>query len=260
MVHPAKILIYVVSYNAVEHIQSTLSRIPIEWLKQYAFEIMIGDDHSTDQTVQKCLAYQKQNQDINITVHSNEENLGYGGNQKVGYHYALKNNFDLVVLLHGDGQYAPEYLDKMILPILNEDCDVVLGSRMKKKLDAIKGGMPIYKWIGNQLLTFVQNKMLNTHLYEFHTGYRAFSVNALSQIPFEINSNYFDFDTEIIIQLTDRKMRFEEIEIPTFYGNEISYVNGFKYAWLIIKATFISRLCAKGWHVDPRFPKLEPKV
>ena len=113
--------------------------------------------------------------------------------------------------------------------------------------------MPLYKWLGNQVLTTIQNTILGTRLAEFHTGYRAFRVAALQAIPFRENSDYFDFDTEIIIQLLDTGARFREISIPTFYGDEISYVNGFKYAWLILWATLKSRLVKRGWLADLRF-------
>ena len=110
-----------------------------------------------------------------------------------------------------------------------------------------------YKWLGNQTLTFLQNRLLGTNLSEFHTGYRVYKVVALGRIPFSDNSNYFDFDTEIIIQLFDTGSRIKEISIPTFYGDEISYVNGLKYAWLIIKTTVKSRLVKKKWVKDNRF-------
>ena len=143
---------------------------------------------------------------------------GLWGNQKLGYHYAIKHGFDVVVLLHGDGQYAPERLPEMLQPILDNQADVVFGSRMLNKADALRGGMPVYKWVGNQILTFLQNRMLKTKFAEFHTGYRAYSVPALASIPFQFNSNYFDFDTDIIIQMVDTEKRIVEIPIPTYYG------------------------------------------
>ncbi len=248
-----RILIFVVTYNADRHIVDTLDRIDRKWLQSITYEILIIDDASHDDTYDQCAAYISRHPDLVITLEQNRENLGYGGNQKLGYTYALEHHFDLVVLLHGDGQYAPEYLDQMVNPIIIDQADVVLGSRMLDKSAALKGNMPMYKWIGNQVLTSIQNLLLGTRLAEFHTGYRAFSVSALRKIPYGKNSDYFDFDTEIIIQLWDTKSRFTEVSIPTFYGDEISYVNGFKYAALILWTTLKSRWVKHGWLKDPRF-------
>lgn len=248
-----RILIFVVAYNAEQHIVETLDRIPREWLSDINYEILIINDASTDLTDQVLSAYLKEHSDLKANSLINLLNLGYGGNQKKGYHYAKKHNFDAVVLLHGDGQYAPEFLPQMVIPIVENKADVVLGSRMVNKFAALKGRMPLYKWIGNQVLTSIQNTLLNTQLSEFHTGYRAFRIESLQALPLSHNSDYFDFDTEIIIQLVDTKARIEEISIPTFYGDEISYVNGFKYAWLIILSTVKSRWVKSGWLKDARF-------
>ena len=113
--------------------------------------------------------------------------------------------------------------------------------------------MPFYKWVGNQVLTAFQNLVLGSSLAEFHTGYRSFKVSSLEVIPISHNSDYFDFDTEIIIQLLDTNCRILEISIPTFYGDEISYVNGFKYGALIMWATLKSRMVKKAWLRDERF-------
>lgn len=247
------ILIFVVTYNAETHIAATLNRIDRDWLAQQEYCILIIDDASTDDTVNRCVSYKSAHPELNMLLLCNDENLGYGGNQKRGYKYAFDNGYDLVVLLHGDGQYAPEYLEQMTAPIFNGNADCVLGSRMLDKSAALKGNMPVYKWIGNQVLTSVQNLLLGSELAEFHTGYRAFRVTALQKIPLHFNSDYFDFDTEIIIQLWDVGTRIKEISIPTFYGDEISYVNGFKYAWLIVWATLKSRLVRRGWFSDQRF-------
>lgn len=253
--HMKKVLIFVVCYHADKFINGLLKRIPAEiWdTAKYDTEILIIDDHSTDNTFYTAHEYIMQAGLRRFTLLSNPVNQGYGGNQKIGYHYAIQYGFDVVLLLHGDGQYPPEYIVPMISPILNGEADVVLGSRMLKKTDALKGGMPFYKWIGNQILTGLQNTMLGTHLSEFHSGYRAYSVAALAKVPFDLNSNYFDFDTEIIVQLLDTGQRFREIPIPTFYGDEISRVNGIKYAALILRTTLLSRIVRLGIFYDPRF-------
>jgi glycosyltransferase involved in cell wall biosynthesis len=250
-----KVLILIVSYHAEQFIQSVLNRIPAEiWQNdRFQTEVLIIDDQSPDQTFGRAVDYAQQTNKTNITILYNPKNQGYGGNQKIGYHYAVAKGFDAVVLLHGDGQYAPEHLPAMLAPLLDGTADVVLGSRMMNRADALRGKMPLYKWVGNQILTFCQNKILGSQLAEFHTGYRAFRVGALASIPFQRNSNYFDFDTEILIQLMDTGQRFREIPVPTFYGDEVSRVNGLKYAALIMRTSILSRIMKLGIFFDPRF-------
>ncbi|MEP7268158.1 MAG: glycosyltransferase [Saprospiraceae bacterium] len=241
-----RLLIFIVAYNAERHIQSVLNRIPKTDLEQYDYEILIIDDQSKDATFEKALDYQKANPGLNITVLYNPENQGYGGNQKLGYHYASIHNFDVVLLLHGDGQYAPEEFNRLVSPISNGNADAVFGSRMMNKKDALKGKMPYYKFLGNIVLTRMQNYILGTDLSEFHSGYRAYRVKSLSRLPIERNSNDFHFDTQIIIQLVMAKMKIHEVPIPTHYGDEICYVNGTKYAFNIMKASVHSRLQQMG--------------
>ena len=157
-------------------------------------------------------------------------NLGYGGNQKFGYRWAIEHDLDIVVLLHGDGQYAPECLADIVAPLVSGDAEMVMGSRMMERGHARDGGMPLYKYVGNRILTRVQNAVAGLALTEWHSGYRALSVAALATIPFEANSDGFDFDTEILLQLHANGMRIAEVPIPTYYGDEICYVNGLAYA------------------------------
>lgn len=250
-----KILIFIVCYNAEHTIEPVLDRIPKElWEnKDYCTEVLIIDDQSFDKTFYKAHNYSTLHHERHITVLYNPQNQGYGGNQKIGYCYAIRRQFDAVVLLHGDGQYAPEYLDRMIKPIVDNEADAVFGSRMINRVDALKGRMPLYKWIGNQILTSIQNRIIKSRLSEFHSGYRAYRVKTLSEIPFEYNSNYFDFDTDIIVQLVDTKKRIKEIPIPTFYGDEICRVNGIRYAFRIIKSCIQSRLNRLGLYYQPKF-------
>ncbi|MHC4619269.1 MAG: glycosyltransferase [Planctomycetota bacterium] len=250
-----KVLIFIVCYNAEKSIEAVLDRIPDDVWKSSAFgaEVLIIDDQSPDRTFYAAEDYSRRHPQRNLTVLYNPKNQGYGGNQKIGYCYAIKKGFDAVVLLHGDGQYAPEYLGRMIQPILDGNADVVFGSRMIRRLDALKGHMPLYKWIGNQILTFLQNRIMKSRLSEFHTGYRAYSVPALKSVPFEYNANYFDFDTDIIIQLIDTQKRIKEIPVPTFYGDEVSRVNGIKYAVRIIRSCILSKLNKMGLYYHPKF-------
>jgi glycosyltransferase involved in cell wall biosynthesis len=247
-----RLLIFVVAYNAETTIEKVLSRIPASLLCDEV-EVLIIDDSSKDDTFAKGLRYQRRNCEFKITVLRTPENQGYGGNQKLGYRYAIDNGFDIVALIHGDGQYAPEKLPELLRPLLRAEADAVLGSRMIDKRAARRGGMPFYKWIGNQILTAFQNRILGTRLSEFHSGYRLYSTKALTQIPFERNTNDFHFDTEIIIQLALKRLRIVELAIPTFYGDEICYVNGLKYAWNIFKSTIRARLCRLHLFYDQKF-------
>ena len=227
-----RLLLFIVAYNAEKTIKKVLSRIPETLNQNYYTEVLIIDDSSDDATVKKCLELQQEKKcPFKLTVLVNPENLGYGGNQKVGYQYAIENNFDMVALIHGDGQYAPERLPYLLKPLCREKIDAVFGSRMLNRFSAIKGGMPLYKYIGNKILTKYQNWILKSNLSEFHSGYRVYKVNALKNIPFHLNTNDFHFDTEIIIQMLFAGNTIKEISIPTYYGDEICYVNGIKYAY-----------------------------
>src|SRR5689334_7582786 len=145
-----RVLIFVVAYNAERTIQSVLQRIP-ESLSQYHTEILIIDDSSKDQTFQQArgMDYTR----FPLTVLFNPVNQGYGGNQKIGFHYAIEKGFDVVALVHGDGQYAPEMLPDLVEPLRRNEADVVFGSRMVQPFAALKGGMPLYKFVGNRILT-----------------------------------------------------------------------------------------------------------
>src|SRR3979490_153417 len=207
-----RLLIFIVAYNAETTIEKVLARIPAS-LHSENVEVLIIDDFSKDNTFSNGLRFQQRNSAFKITVLRTPENQGYGGNQKLGYRYAIDNGFDIVALVHGDGQYAPEKLPELLAPYTRNETDAVFGSRMIDKRAARRGGMPAYKWIGNQILTAFQNRMLGTKLSEFHSGYRLYSTTALAQIPFEKNTNDFHFDTEIIVQLVLKKMRIAELPI-----------------------------------------------
>jgi glycosyltransferase involved in cell wall biosynthesis/cyclopropane fatty-acyl-phospholipid synthase-like methyltransferase len=224
-----KIGILVVAYNAVDTLAAVLDRIPAGFRPKVA-EVVVSDDASQDSTYLVGLGY-SQTSDLPVTVIRQPRNLGYGGNQKAGYRYAIDHDLDIVVLLHGDGQYAPESLPEIVGPLERGEADAVFGSRMMVKGAARRGGMPLYKFVGNRILSRVENAALGSELSEFHSGYRAYSVDALRQIPFERNSDGFNFDTQIIIQLHDAHKRVVEVPIPTYYGEEISHVNGLRYAW-----------------------------
>ena len=233
-----KLLIFVVAYNAEKTIESVINRIPKKLSLIYDIEVLIIDDCSKDHTFKICKEIFKSKKSyFKLNILYNPKNQGYGGNQKIGYHYSIKKKFDFVVLLHGDGQYAPEELPKLMSGLEKNKYDVVMGSRMINKKNALKGGMPFYKLVGNIVLTKVQNFLLNTKLAEFHTGYRIYSIKSLKKIPFHLNTQDFHFDTEILIQLFLINAKIKEISIPTFYGDEICHVNGIKYAFDVVKTT-----------------------
>jgi 2-polyprenyl-3-methyl-5-hydroxy-6-metoxy-1,4-benzoquinol methylase len=224
-----RIGILIVAYNAATTLAQVLDRVPPAFRPRVT-RIFVCDDASEDSTYLVGLGYKQLTPDMPLTVIRHPDNLGYGGNQKAGYRLAIEHDLDIVVLLHGDGQYAPECLAEIVAPLERDECDAVLGSRMMVKGAARRGGMPLYKYVGNKLLSRFQNRVLGTSLSEFHSGYRAYRVSALQSIPFEGNSDGFNFDTQIIIQLHDAGKRILEVPIPTYYGDEICYVNGFRYA------------------------------
>ncbi|MCB1256221.1 MAG: methyltransferase domain-containing protein [Microthrixaceae bacterium] len=224
-----RIGVLVVAYNAATTLAQVLDRIPQDFRSSIDL-VIVGDDHSQDQTHLVAVGYKQLAEDLPIEVTRHERNLGYGGNQKWGYQRAIDENLDVIVLLHGDGQYAPEMLPQMVEPLINGDADAVFGSRMMTQGGARRGGMPLYKYVGNRILTTFENAVAGADLTEWHSGYRAYSVAALKKLPFQNNSDGFDFDTQIILQLIETGQRIAEIPIPTYYGDEISHVNGIKYA------------------------------
>ncbi len=224
-----RIAIFIVTYNAAGTLRRVLDRIPEEvWRK--VEEVFVFDDESQDDTYLVGVGYKALYGNAKLSVFRNEKNLGYGGNQIRGYKYAISQGYDIVALLHGDGQYAPEALPELLAPLEAGEADAVFGSRMMSKGGALKGGMPLYKYVGNKILTYVENGALGTSLSEFHSGYRLYSCHALKRIPFEQNTHDFHFDTQIIIQLHAAGLRIVERPIPTYYGTEICHVNGMRYA------------------------------
>lgn len=238
-----RLLIFIVAYNAEKTIRSVLTRVPADQLADFDTEVLIIDDASRDATFEKGVAAGDEGiLPFKVTTLFNPVNQGYGGNQKIGYQFAIREGFDIVALVHGDGQYAPEMLPTLARPIAAGEADAVFGSRMMTWFGALKGGMPMYKYVGNRILTFCQNWLLRARLSEFHSGYRLYSTAALKRLPFHLNSNDFHFDTEIIIELLFAGQRIREIPIPTFYGDEISHVNGMRYAKDVMLASLQARM------------------
>jgi len=228
-----KILIFVVAYNQEKIIKHLLERIPKEVINGVS-EILVADDASRDNTAKIALEYKKQHNLKKLKVVRHEINKGYGGNQKWAYDYAIKNNFDIAIMLHGDAQYPPEHIPNLLFPLKERKADFVFGSRMTGA--PRKGGMPLYKFLGNKFLTTTENIILKPKpwLSEYHSGFRLYSVKALKDIPFHKNSDDYHFDSEIIIQLMIAKKKITEKPIPTHYGDEKCNVNVIKYGFSIL--------------------------
>jgi glycosyltransferase involved in cell wall biosynthesis len=232
-----RIGLFIIAYNAVNHLNKTIARIPKEVYDEVE-EIFVVDDCSSDNSYYAALGYKAQHGIDKLTVHRNEKNQGYGGNQKVGYQYAIDRGLDIVALIHGDGQYAPEALPSLLEPLVTGEADMVFGSRMSKPFEALKGGMPLYKFAGNRILTTIQNRLSGLQLSEYHSGYRLYSTSALQQLPFESFTNTWHFDTQIILAMAERNLRIVERPIPTYYGDEICHVNGIPYAMHCLLTSF----------------------
>jgi 2-polyprenyl-3-methyl-5-hydroxy-6-metoxy-1,4-benzoquinol methylase len=252
--HGKRIGILIVAYNAVSTLDRVLKRItPSVW--KNVEEVAVFDDASQDATAELAVGYKATRDLSKLQVLRHADNLGYGGNQKAGYRYFIEKGFDIVVLLHGDGQYAPEILSHLYEPLVRGNADAVFGSRMTHAYGGpIKGGMPYYKYIGNRILTHLENRALGMDLSEFHSGYRAYDLKALSQIQLDRMTEDFHFDTEIIIKLHHQGYRIAEVPIPTYYGTEICYVNGMKYARDVARALHRYKQTSRG---IARYPEFE---
>jgi glycosyltransferase involved in cell wall biosynthesis len=249
-----RLLVFIVAYNAEKTVGAVVRRIPASLLDSYEVEVLIIDDASSDRTFEQGHSVSRApGVPFPIHVLVNPVNQGYGGNQKLGYHYAIKYGYDFVALIHGDGQYAPECLPALLEPLRAARASAVFGSRVLPPSSALRGGMPLYKFVGNRILTWIENRLIGANLSEYHSGYRIYSTQALRAIPFDRNSNDFHFDTEIIIQLTIAGLAIVELPIPTYYGDEICYVNGLKYAFHVVAAAVKSRLQQMGLFYDRKF-------
>lgn len=235
MFNNRKIIVVLPAYNAAKTLQDTYDEIPFEIVD----EVIIVDDASTDDTVLKA----KEIGIHHVILH--EQNKGYGGNQKTCYNKALELGADIIVMLHPDYQYTPKLLHAMVSLIANDVYDVVLGSRILGK-GAMKGGMPLYKYFFNRVLTLIQNILLNQKLSEYHTGYRAYSKEVLQQINFNSCSNNFVFDNEVISQIFYKGYNVGEVSCPTRYfeaSSSINFTRSVMYGLGCIRVSLIYRLC-----------------
>lgn len=232
-----RFLVYVVAYEAEQHLHDLFERIPDELFNRSDIHFLVSDDASSDNGPNVLKEWLEAYEIYNVTILKNRVNQGYGGNQKIGFRVAVDEGYDCLILLHGDGQYTPEMLPEFMNVWQESQPDVILGTRMHSASSARKGGMPLYKLVGNRILTTFQNWLTGWNLSEYHTGYRAYATKFLGSVPFEINTNEFHFDTEILLQAAHIDASVREIEIPTFYGSEICRVPGLKYAWNVFIST-----------------------
>jgi len=214
MIFNKKIIVVLPAYNASKTLVNTYKEIPFDIID----EVILVDDNSTDETIKIAT-------EIGIKhIIKHDNNLGYGGNQKSCYNKALELGGDIIIMLHPDYQYTPKLIHSISYLIANDVYPVVLGSRILGK-GALKGGMPIYKYIANRFLTLSQNLLMNQKLSEYHTGYRAYSKEVLKSIDFNKNSNDFIFDNQFLAQILYNNFEVAEITCPTKYFEEASSIN-----------------------------------
>jgi glycosyltransferase involved in cell wall biosynthesis len=214
MIYNKKITVVLPAYNAEQTLEMTYREIPFDIVD----EVILVDDKSNDKTIEKA----KELGIKHIVVHT--ENKGYGGNQKSCYNKALELNSDIVIMLHPDYQYTPKLIHSMCYLIANDVYQVILGSRILGR-GALKGGMPLYKYIANRILTLIQNMLMNQKLSEYHTGYRAFSSMVLKKINYNNNSDDFVFDNQMLAQIFYAGFEIAEITCPTKYFEDASSIN-----------------------------------
>ncbi len=230
MVNGQKVIVVLPAYNAARTLEKTCHEID----RTIVDEVILVDDMSNDNTIEVATT-------IGLThIISHKKNTGYGGNQKSCYRKALELGGDIIVLLHPDYQYTPALIGPMVSLIANKVYPVVLGSRILGK-GALKGGMPLYKYIFNRLLTAIQNVLMGQKLSEYHTGYRAYHRDVLLAVPFENNSDDFIFDNEILAQIFFKGFEIAEITCPTKYFEEASSINfsrSLRYGLGVLRVSF----------------------
>ena len=225
-----KVVVIMPAYNAAKTLRMTYTALPHDRVDL----VLLVDDGSSDATVE--IARQ-----LNLELFIHNRNYGYGGNQKTCYTEALKANAGIVVMVHPDYQYDPTCLPQIIEPIERGEADVVLGSRLMS-VSPVSQGMPWWKYIGNRLLTKVENAAFGLRLSEYHTGYRAFSREVLETINFQMNADGFIFDQEVIAQIVDARFRVAEVSVPTRYfpeASSASFIDSSRYGlgilWLVFR-------------------------
>lgn len=225
-----KVIVVMPAYNAEKTLKKTYQDIP----KEIVDEIIVVDDDSNDKTVEIA-------NNLNLSVFVHPKNLGYGGNQKTCYDQAIKRKANVIVMIHPDYQYDATLTEYLIQPIVEGRFDIMLGSRIRSRQEALAGGMPLYKYISNRFLTILENVILGLNLSEFHTGFRAYSGKVLKTLPYKSFSNDFVFDQEILITAHRAGFKIGEIAVPVRYFPEASSINflrSLKYGIMIILTLF----------------------
>lgn len=226
-----KITVVIPAYKADATLPGVIERIPSQAMDEIDHIIIVedgGNNHPESASNRLRQQYDK----IEIIWHP--QNRGYGAAQKTGFQRALELGADVAVLLHADGQYAPEEMPRLYKPLVNDEADVVLGSRMHSPRSALKGGMPLYKLIANMSLTWLENLCYGMRLSEYHSGYMLYSRRALETIPFEKLSDTFHFDGEMLLMSGKNKLRVADLPIPTHYGDEESHLQPIKYGFEVL--------------------------
>ena len=235
------------AYNAAKTLERTLTEISPGVVDHF----LLVDDASLDGTLAQAEA-------LGLPVISHDRNLGYGANQKTCYAEALRTGADVVIMLHPDYQYSPRLIGAMAWMVASGEFDMVLASRILGTTGALAGGMPLYKYLANRLLTFIENLLLGVKLSEFHTGYRAYSREVLATLPLEENSNDFVFDNEFIAQAVAFGFRIGEISCPTKYfpeASSISFRRSVTYGFGVLGTAWKYFLHRRGWRRDKLFDK-----
>ena len=216
----SKVIVVLPAYNAEMTLEKTLNDIPIGWVN----EIILVDDLSKDDTV-KLANRLSQTSKIPLIIHRHDKNKGYGGNQKTCYKIALERNAEIIVMLHPDYQYDPKLIKYFVEFIDNDYFDVMLGSCIRNRHEALAGGMPFYKYIFNRALTIFENILSGQNLSEWHSGMRAYRREVLETIDFTKNSDDFIFDSQMLFQIIKKRYRIGEIPVPVKYFPEASSIN-----------------------------------
>ncbi len=215
-----KILLFIVTYKASYRVRKVINEIPFSYFKKFNYKILISDDSSNDNTIKHMNNIKKKNKRVQLNF--NKKNIGYGANIKKCLNYAYQKKYNYAAMIHGDNQYSSKYLKQMFRIILNSNCAAITGSRMKKKDNAIKGGMPIYKFIGNIFLTKVFNFFNNSNFTDCHTGYWVYDLKKIQKKWLKNFDNGFLFDLDMRKKILKNNYKIKEIPIVTRYGNERS--------------------------------------
>lgn len=222
-----KIAIIIPAYNAGKTIERVFERIPLE-IRQSVLHYIVVNDGSTDDTSEALGRLQLSFP--NLVVIDHRVNKGYGAAEKTLLRHAMDTEAEVCVLLHADGQYAPEELSRLLKPFEEEQADIVQGSRMSDgRHGALQGGMPLYKYVANRILTAIENRAFGLHMAEYHSGYMLYSKQALLKIPFEKLADNFCFDQEMLVMAKIKGLKIIELPIPTHYGDEISHLKPIRY-------------------------------